>query len=81
LKTAKFGVVLMNVYVNIEGYDTKSNGKRGRSTLIRKPSGNILELHDLGCCLCRWGEAMSELRPHTGLLVIPQVIHEYGEPW
>jgi hypothetical protein len=29
---------------------------------------------------CQWGEIVSELRPPTGLLFIPQ-IRESGEPW
>jgi hypothetical protein len=32
---------------------------------------------------CQWGEAMyyvSELQPPTGLLFIPQMIYEYGQP-
>jgi hypothetical protein len=31
-------------------------------------------------CSCRWGETVSELRPLAGLLFVPQVIYEYGEP-
>jgi hypothetical protein len=26
------------------------------------------------CCSCRWGETVSELRPPTGMLLIPKVI-------
>jgi hypothetical protein len=34
------------------------------------------------CCSCRLGwDYVSELRPPTGLLFIPQIIYEYGEPW
>jgi hypothetical protein len=31
------------------------------------------------CCSCRWGETVSEMRPSTGLMFIPQIIYEYGE--
>jgi hypothetical protein len=34
------------------------------------------------CRSCRLGwDYVSELRPPTGLLFIPQIIYEYGEPW
>jgi hypothetical protein len=34
------------------------------------------------CCLCRWErENVSELRPPTGLLFIPQVIYVCVELW
>jgi hypothetical protein len=40
-----------------------------------------LFLYSSAVCSCRRGETVSELRPPTGLLFIPQVIYEHGEPW
>jgi hypothetical protein len=47
-----------------------------RLLLDSRREEQLFELHDC-CCLCRWSETVSELRPTTGLLFIP---HVHGEP-
>jgi hypothetical protein len=48
-------------------------GKPERSRPLVRPSHRWMP--------CQWVEAVSELRPQTGLLFIPQVIYEYGQRW
>jgi hypothetical protein len=41
----------------------------------------IVSLLYKGCCSCRWGETVLLNFGLNGLLFIPQMIYESGEPW